>query len=65
MLMKPTEAAAADSPRIKLGMTQKETPQEKAEAPVKQSSSKTKGNGRPGRALSRKKQAARIRGTIV
>jgi len=64
-LMKPTDAAAADSPRIRLGMTQNDTPHEKAAAPVRQSKGNTTANGNPGMALSRKNPPASTMGTAV
>ena len=61
-LIKPIEAAAADSPSVSVGKTQKGAENEYPQAVVRQSQVRTIGKLWPGTALSVKKVAVSIRG---
>src|SRR2546426_8288887 len=61
--MKPMEAAAADSPRVKVGSTQKGGGKAYIAAAVSESQARTAVGPRPGRALRLKAAAATTMGT--
>src|ERR1700730_13228653 len=64
-LIRPKDAAAADSPSVKVGSTQKEGVHANSTAPVAQSHNITAGNGVSAKALSGKKSPASPNGTAV